>query len=322
MNPVLTVLIAILVFGFLILIHELGHYIFARIFNVAIKEFSIGMGPKLLWYDSKKTGITYKLCALPIGGYVAMEGEDGESQNPNSFDKKPAWQRFIITSAGALVNIVFGFLAMIVLAAMINIHDTTVRVFADKELNNLEISSEESGLRVGDEIIKVGDSRVSVYDELSYEVMRQGVKPIDITVIRNGEEFVIEDVVFPTVTDSDVTFGLVDFGVYKKDKNVFSVIGYAFEKSVLTIRMCWESIFDLISGRYGFGAVSGPVGISSAIGTAASYGIDSLLNIVVLISINLGVMNLLPIPALDGGRLITVLFEMITRKGCLRRLRG
>ena len=128
MNPILTAIIAILVFGFLILIHELGHYIFARIFGVAIKEFSIGMGPKLVWYDSKKTGITYKVCALPIGGYVAMEGEDGESQNPNSFDKKPAWQRFIITAAGAFVNILFGFIAMIVLAAIININDTTVSV--------------------------------------------------------------------------------------------------------------------------------------------------------------------------------------------------
>lgn len=314
MNPILTALIAILVFGFLIFIHEFGHYIFARIFGVAIKEFSIGMGPKLVWYDSKKTGITYKVCALPIGGYVAMEGEDGESSNPNSFDKKPAWQRFIVTSAGAAINIVFGFLAMIILAAMVNINDTTVRVFAPSELTGYEISSEESGLMVGDRIIKVGDKKVSVYDELSYEIMRQGYEPIDITVIRNGEELTLPDVVFPTATESEQTFGMVDFGVNKKEKTLLSVLGYSFEKSVLTVRMCWESLFDLISGRYSLGAVSGPIGISSAIGTAASYGIPSLLNIVVLISINLGVMNLLPIPALDGGRLISILFEMITRK--------
>ena len=95
MNPILTALIAILVFGFLIFIHEFGHYIFARIFGVAIKEFSIGMGPKLVWYDSKKTGITYKVCALPIGGYVAMEGEDGESSNPNSFELFHSIQKII-----------------------------------------------------------------------------------------------------------------------------------------------------------------------------------------------------------------------------------
>ncbi len=322
MNPFFTAIIALLVFGFLIFIHEFGHYIFARIFGVAIKEFSIGMGPKLLWYDSKKTGITYKVCAFPIGGYVAMEGEDSESQNPNSFDKKPAWQRFIVTAAGAFVNLLFGFLAMIILASMINIGGTTVRVFADKELNNLEVSSADAGLMVGDEIIKVGDKRVSVYDELSYEIMRGGYEPLTLTVIRNGKEEVIENVVFPTLTDSGQTFGVPDFGVYKKDKNPLTVLGYSFEKSVLTVRMCWESIYDLLTGRYTLGAVSGPVGISSAIGSAASDGIASLLNIVVLISINLGVMNLLPIPALDGGRLITVLFEMITRKKIPAKVEG
>lgn len=322
MNPILTALIAILVFGFLIFIHEFGHYIFARIFGVAIKEFSIGMGPKLVWYDSKKTGITYKVCALPIGGYVAMEGEDGESDNPDSFDKKPAWQRFIVTSAGAFINIIFGFLAMIVLAAMVNINDTTVRVFAPSELTGYEISSEDSGLMVGDRIIKVGNKRVSVYDELSYEIMRQGFEPVDITVIRNGEQMTLPDVVFPTATESEQTFGMVDFGVNKKEKTLLNVIGYSFEKSVLTVRMCWESLFDLISGRYSLGAVSGPIGISSAIGTAASYGFASLLNIVVLISINLGVMNLLPIPALDGGRLISILFEMITRKRVPQKVEG
>ena len=322
MNPILTALIAILVFGFLIFIHEFGHYIFARIFGVAIKEFSIGMGPKLVWYDSKKTGITYKVCALPIGGYVAMEGEDAESDNPNSFDKKPAWQRFIVTSAGALINIVFGFLAMIILAALVNINDTTVRVFAPSELTGYEISSEDSGLMVGDRIIKVGNKQVSVYDELSYEIMRQGYEPIDITVIRNGEELTLPSVVFPTATESEQTFGMVDFGVNKKEKTVLTVLGYSIEKSVLTVRMCWESLFDLISGRYSLGAVSGPIGISSAIGTAASYGVASLLNIVVLISINLGVMNLLPIPALDGGRLISILFEMITRKKVPQKIEG
>lgn len=322
MNPFVTAIIALLVFGFLIFIHEFGHYIFARIFGVAIKEFSIGMGPKLVWYDSKKTGITYKVCALPIGGYVAMEGEDGESVNPNSFDKKPAWQRFIVTAAGAFVNLLFGFLAMIVLASMININGTTVRAFADKELNNLEVSSADAGLMIGDEIIKVGDRRVSVYDELAYEIMREGYEPLTLTVIRDGKEHIIENVVFPTLTESGQTLGLPDFAVYRKDKNPLTVLGYSFEKSVLTVRMCWESIYDLLTGRYTLGAVSGPIGISSAIGSAAKDGVASLLNIVVLISINLGIMNLLPIPALDGGRLITVLFEMITRKKIPPKVEG
>jgi regulator of sigma E protease len=128
-----TVLISILVFGFLIFIHEFGHYIFARIFKVTINEFSIGMGPKLLWYDSKKTGIRYAISAVPIGGYVAMAGETEESDDPNSFDKKPAWQRFIITIAGATVNIIAGYLAMIIFTAFVNIGSTTVYDFRETE---------------------------------------------------------------------------------------------------------------------------------------------------------------------------------------------
>ena len=126
MSTLITVVTALLVFGFLIFIHEFGHYIFARIFKVKINEFSIGMGPSLVYYDSKKTGIRYSLSMFPIGGYVAMEGENEEASDPNSFDKKPSWQRFIITAAGAAVNIVAGFLIMIILATIIPIGNTTV----------------------------------------------------------------------------------------------------------------------------------------------------------------------------------------------------
>ena len=133
MNTALTIVLALLVFGLLIFIHEFGHYIFARIFKVKINEFSIGMGSKLFWYDSKKTGIRYALAMLPIGGYVAMAGEDDESDDPNSFDKKPAWQRFIITAAGAAVNLVAGFIVMTVLVGIIPIGDTTIAKYYTKE---------------------------------------------------------------------------------------------------------------------------------------------------------------------------------------------
>ena len=322
MSTTITIIIALLVFSFLIFIHEFGHFISARIFKVTVNEFSIGMGPRLVWYDSKKTGIRYSLAMFPIGGFVSMAGEDDESDDPNSFDKKPAWQRFIITAAGASVNIIAGFLAMIILTSVIPIGNTTVAKFVPKEETGYEISSSESGLMEGDVITKVDGKSVKIADELSYEIMRRGTEPIDITVIRDGKEFTIEDVVFPGLTESGQSFGSMDFKVFAVEKDFSEVMKFAFRKSALIVRMCWESIFDLLTGRYTFAAVSGPVGISSAIGDAAKAGGSSLLYITALISINLGVMNLLPIPALDGGRLITLLFEMISRKRIPKKIEG
>ena len=308
-----TILIAVLVFGVLIFIHEFGHYIFARIFKVTIEEFAIGMGPKLLWYTSKKTNITYSLRMIPIGGYVAMVGEEGESADPNSFDKKPTWQRLIITVAGAAVNIVAGFIAMSILTSMIYLFGTQIGGFYTEEESGYEISSEDSGLMVGDVITKVNGKRVSIYDELSYQVMRYGNEPCILTIVRDGETMELE-VVFPEATESGQEFGVLDIKPVPVDRNLGSIIKFSWRKSVLIVRMCWESIIDLITGRYTLDAVSGPVGISGAIGDAAKAGFPNLLYLTAMISINLGVMNLLPIPALDGGRIIFLLVELIARR--------
>ena len=152
--------------------------------------------------------------------------------------------------------------------------------------------------------------------------MRKGNKPVDITVERNGESIVIEDVIFPGMSEEGQTFGMMDFKIYRTEKTFGSVLGYSFAKAALIVRMCWESLFDLITGRYTLAAVSGPVGISEAIGDAAKAGFANLLYITALISINLGVMNLLPIPALDGGRMVTILVEMITKKKLPTKVEG
>lgn len=333
----LTVIVSVLVFGFLIFIHEFGHYISARIFNVTIEEFSIGMGPRLVSWVSKKTNIRYSIALLPIGGFVMMPGENGEdtdneedpyANDPNTFGKKPVWQRFIITAAGATVNIVAGFLAMFIITLSINFGGTVVGVFyEDSELQEyygeeIKVTSRDHGLQVNDKILKVDGKPVRILDEVSYEIMRKGNEPIDIVVERDGEIITLKDVVFPTAVEQEQTFGVMDFKIYRVEKNFANVMKYTFVKGALIVRMVWESLIDLITGRYSFAAVSGPIGISSAIGDAAKAGFISLLNMVVLISINLGVMNLIPFPALDGGRLLTQIIEMVTRKRLPAKVEG
>ena len=178
---ILYILLAIFVFGILILVHEFGHFITARLFKVTVKEFAIGMGPKLISHTSKKNGIRYSLRAFPIGGFVSMEGEDEDSDDPHAFRKQKAWKRLIILSAGALTNIVLGILIMTILVATpkFAIGGTTV-----SEIDSEYVQQQPDELLVGDRIIKVGNTRVHYYQELAYEIMNQGYEPTDLTVVR------------------------------------------------------------------------------------------------------------------------------------------
>ncbi|MCI8589524.1 MAG: RIP metalloprotease RseP [Clostridiales bacterium] len=309
MNIVMTILITVLVFGALILIHEFGHYLFARLFKVSILEFAIGMGPKLLSKKSKKTGIDYSWRALPVGGFVSMVGEEGGSEDEGALSKKPKWQRAIVLAAGACMNLLLGFLIMVIyVSSSPALGSTVVAAFSE------EATSYQSGLQTGDEIVAVDGHKVHILYDLSYAISRYGTEPISITVVREGEKTVLENVSFPSYTEMGVTFGEQDFKVTRVEKNPASVLYYAFHQGVTTVRMVWESLIDMLTGRYGLEAMSGPVGVSSAIGDAASSGIDSFLILVALITINLGIFNLLPFPALDGGQLLFLLIEAIRKK--------
>ncbi len=315
------ILIAILVFGFLIFIHELGHFLTARMFGVKVNEFSLGMGPKLISYTSKKSGTTYALSMFPIGGYVSMEGEDGESDHPDSFRSKAAWKRLIIVSAGAIMNLLCGALAMLLLVLNTNLGSTVIYDFVPTEQSGYTVSSEDSGLMAGDEILKVGDTRVHILTELNYEIMRNGVEPIEVVVLRDGVEHTLT-VTFPTEENEGEVFGATDFRVYGEEKTFTSVIKHAFFYSLSTLKMIWESFFDLLTGRYGISSVSGPVGAAAVVSEAAKVSVLHLLYLFGIISMNLGLFNLFPIPALDGGRLVFLLIELIFRKPVPEKYEG
>ena len=324
MTKILYVILAILLFGFLIFIHEGGHFFFARLFKVSVKEFAIGMGPKILTRKSKKSGIDYSLRLFPVGGFVSMEGEDEESDDPNAFNKKPVWQRIIIVAAGAATNIIVGILVMSIL------------VFSSEYLLSTQVglveedsASYEAGLRDNDIITAVDGVSVHIGDELSYQIMRRGINPVDLTVIRNGEKITLDDVQFPIEQVQGTDFAMIDFkvyGIYPEDYTLPTLLKHSFYRSTYTVTMIWESLIDLVSGRYGMEAVSGPVGVTEAltdaIDTDVKTGSNSFIYLAVVISMNLGVMNLLPLPALDGGRLIFLIIEAIRRKPVKPEIEG
>lgn len=317
MSTALYVILAILIFGLLIFIHEGGHFLTARMFNITVNEFAIGMGPKLLSKKSKKTGISYSLRLLPFGGFVSMAGEDEESDDPNAFNKKPVWQRLIVVAAGALTNLIIGALVMSMLVVARPVLGSTVVV--DFEEN---AASHAAGLQVNDKIVAVDGKRVHISDELVYEIMRLGVEPVDLTVERSGETVTIENVQFGTITSEGVNFGNTDFYVYREAATAGNIARHAFYKSTYTVKMIWESLYDLATGRYGVSAVSGPVKVTQTLTDAAKTGAYNFIYLAVVISMNLGVMNLLPLPALDGGRLVFLIIEGIRRKPIRREIEG
>lgn len=321
---VINIILAVLVFGFLVLIHECGHYAFARLFGVAINEFSIGMGPKIVSHTSKKTGIAYSLRALPVGGFVSMVGEDEESDDKNALTAKPVWQRMIIVAAGAIVNIIAAIIAMAILvAATETLSGTTVENFGYFKNDAVSyLSTEEQGLEVGDRIVKINKTSVHIADDLRYEIMYNGNEPIDVTVVRGGETVVLEDVMFSTVTESGLTVGLADFSVASEAKTVPNVLRHTVWRTISMMRSIFDSFKGIAQGRYTIDDMSGPVGIGSTLAEAAKESKTDFIYIAVLISINLGVVNLLPLPALDGGRLLFLLIELIRRRPVNRNVEG
>ena len=318
---IFNILIPLLILSLLIFIHELGHYLAARIFKVAIKEFAIGMGPKILSHQSKKTKIVYAVRAIPMGGAVTMHGEDEESEVENAVSKKPVWQRFIIISAGSVMNILLGFIIMAVIVSGVKqFNSVKVNRFVDGySISNTGDHADEK-LMEGDEVLKVNGKKIHVFNDLFFAVTRDGKDPVNITVMRNGVKTELKNIKFPTLTEDGMIFGDVDFYVQPYAKTFGSVVYQAFFQSLTNIDMVWTTFFDMITGKYGMEAISGPVGVTQVIGNTAKEAVETksgnggFLFLIALITMNLGVVNLLPLPALDGGRLIFLLIELVRRK--------
>ncbi|NLW78387.1 MAG: RIP metalloprotease RseP [Ruminococcaceae bacterium] len=321
------IVVGLLVFGVVIFVHELGHFLVAKWSGIKVKEFAIGMGPTLIKFGKKET--KYALRLLPIGGFVSMEGEDEESDDARSFQKAPIWKRILVTISGAIMNLLLGFLALVVMVTFTQNRsiDGNIDVIATRQV--AQVISTSSGLQVGDTIEKINGRQVFTIADLNYEFARTKNGTFDILVKRDGKDVLLENVTFDTKIAYDKETGepiidaatgkpfeYLDMGVVivGVPKSFLSVMESAFNNTLSYSRLIYLSLFDLITGRVAINQLSGPVGIISEIGKALSIGWQSVVQMLALISINLGIVNMLPLPALDGGRTVLLIVEAIRRK--------
>ena len=314
MTVVFYIVVAVLAFGVLIAIHEAGHFVAARLCGVTVYEFSLGMGPKLFGWTGK-SGTKYNLRLFPIGGFVSMKGEDEEAEGEDSFSQKRPWKKFIIVAAGAAMNILLGVVISLGLVLGGEIGSTVVAGFPEGAFT-------DEWLEVGDRIVEFNGTPVHTYYELRYEILHDAYKPVDIKVIRDGEKILLKDVVFPTTSADGMVVGMRDFYLEVAKKTVPNVVKHTLALSVSTVKMIWESLLDLVTGKVGVESVSGPVGVTEAIGTVAKEGAYNFFYLLSVLAMNLGVFNLLPLPALDGGRLVFILFEMVFRRKVPEKFEG
>ncbi|MBR5246718.1 MAG: RIP metalloprotease RseP [Clostridia bacterium] len=306
-------LVAILFFGLLISIHELGHFTFAKFFKVKVNEFALGMGPAI--FKKKKGDTTYALRLLPIGGYVSMEGEDEESEDENAFNRKKVWQKIIIVAAGAIMNLILG---VVIVATILSMDD----LIATNKIHSFyeNAISEQTGLKAGDEILSIDGKMVLSGTDVSFLMTRSDDGIFDMTVRRDGEKVELKDVTFKTIKEGKYTYIEYDFIILGEEPTILNVITNSFKQTASIARLVWLSLFDLVTGRYGLTDLSGPVGTVNIIADMASSatqskeGLIATLNIMAFITINIGIFNLMPLPALDGGRLFFLVIEGIRRK--------
>lgn len=350
MNVFLQILYTVLGLGFLIFIHELGHFVAAKIFRVRTNEFSLGMGPKLVsvkkmkatgkrkvtsFFSKEKPELesdgntAYSVRLLPIGGFVSMEGENEDSECSDALNRKPKWQRLIIMLAGITMNIIVAVLITFVLTLTTRTPTTTIAEFDASSV------SYAAGLRENDRIVEIGNTKISTYTDISRAFQKNaGKASVDVTVERDGKTVELKDVVFPLInvkgnpaSEKDIASGelvlfSVDFKVYAQKKTVGNVIKTTFADTFSQVKVMYETLYELATNKISVKYISGPVGASTVIKQAADAGIASFMYILGFISINLAVINLLPLPALDGGQAFLLIAEMITRKQIPEKVKG
>lgn len=349
---IVRILVALLLLSVLVTIHEFGHFIVAKLVGIKVNEFAIGMGPKVLSWGKGET--RYSLRALPIGGFCAMEGEDEGAPTPSafggnadrevdvaetivdnsrSFAHKKVWQRILVVVAGAVMNLLLGFVLLLVYNGLLQEpHPSYDKVlFATTTIAELkeETPAYQSGLRAGDTIVEINGRRILMDTDLTMEMQNDADGVLQMVVRRTGngktEKVELEAVKFDLIKDeeSGQQYLKYDFILFGDVRTVWNTITHSAKQEVSIATIVWRTLVDLIRGDYGINDLSGPVGtvdvIADVVGETVStpnplVAWQNLIFLMILITVNLGVFNLLPLPALDGGRLVFLVWEGVTRK--------
>ena len=346
----ITAVVTIIMFLVMVSLHEFGHFIVGKLLGFKILEYAIGFGPQLLKKQGTET--MYSLRAIPVGGYCKFEGEDGDSDDDRAFSKQAVWKRILVVLAGGVSNIILGFVLFMIIVPMTSpILTNTV----ESVVKNSYV--ETAGLQAGDKIVEIDNKKVSFYNDISLATeMFTKDTDTTIKVYRNGEKITLtfkptEEIinykyeengvtVEETIngvkttefyeygednvkddskvgTEESVTRYIIGFRPHTEPVTVFNVWQQAWFQTKFVVKIVYQSLWQMVTGKVGMDQVSGPVGIVSEVNNAVNSGSRSwlyVLNLVALLTINLGVFNLLPIPALDGGRLFFMIIELIRQK--------
>ncbi|HKM28837.1 MAG TPA: RIP metalloprotease RseP [Anaerovoracaceae bacterium] len=303
-----TALLAILLFCLMIFPHELGHFVVAKAVGVKVNEFAMGMGPAL--YKKQKGETLYALRAIPIGGYCAMEGENEESEDNRAFNNKPGWAKISVLVAGAAMNVL---IAIIVLSLMLGVAGSATTIINEVEAGS---PAAQAGLQTGDKLLTVDGKELESWNDLSAYIAAADGKEISITILRDKQEMTIETT--PAKEEDRYIIGVTP----KASHNVFTAIGNGVKASWGMTKMMFSALKQLVTGEVSVTEMTGPVGIVSLVNDTNKYGLWYFGYLTALISLNLAIINLLPLPALDGGRILFVIIRRLTGKMITDKLEG
>ncbi|MGV8980294.1 RIP metalloprotease RseP [Clostridium sp.] len=296
-------IMAILAFSLLIIIHELGHFTLAKLNGVKVHEFSLGMGPKLFGIKGKET--EYLIKAFPIGGYVKMEGEDEGSNDPRAFNNKTPLQKLSIVSAGAIMNLI---LAVVLFAIVGAIQGYIIPTIGEVIPSGAAM---KAGMQVGDKITKVNSVNIDKWDQFINEVYLSKGENINIEIVRDSKVKTFSLTPIKNVEENRFMIGIA--GTQKK-MNFGETVSYGFSQTINTTKPLFEFLGNLFRGKVSANDVGGPISIIRISTMVAQTGITNLMTLTAMLSVQLGIFNIIPFPALDGGWIFILLFEIISGK--------